>query len=305
LAGETIETSQNNTIIRGDSLPTTIHSATFRVPRSRKPVLLAIQSEYPSQTLRIRSRISDQVWFNPLAYFYGTGLLFDLAFPRSYDYPSRYVDLESGKTHLIRKNQNPALLTRKERRNAWEDPNRRGQFHLIFGMSLVTTSRTYVARANGYDTNTGNFGLSFGGEYFYANSRSIAFEISHTSNFLTFLFPAWIFADRRLLSAHASIYDNIHLTRFSFGYGVNFTYNWSRTNFSEEIDCDRFQDKTIQQNSIGIGPVVNAYWKIRPDLKIGLIYRPTVVRFNAPTAQKYEHAITMDFKFNVNFSRKR
>lgn len=308
LGDSTVMTSEEVVAIPGDPAGLTIHSATFEVLRRGKPLYLDVDSEFPTQTLKIPSRLSSQVWFNPLTYFYGTGLLFDLPFPRSYEYPNRWFDLESGKTGRIRKNRNPYLLTRQERKEIRENPNYKGRFDLTFTLSPFNTSWTYMNLDRGHDNYSGSFGLSLGAEYFYTDKRSLAIEVNRPSSTNIFLVLMPIlrpFGDEHpRKSWQVSLYDNIHLDDFSFGYGINLANNRYKEWLKDEYDEIIYPRSSLREHHLGIGPMVNAYYKAGQGTRFGLSYRTSLYRFDTSPAWKYEHVIALDMKFNIRLSRK-
>lgn len=274
-----------------------------------KTLTLGVGSELPAQTVALRARIDRQVWFNPMTYVYGLGLAADLPFPRAYDYPSKWVDLETGETRRIRKHNNPHLLTPRERVDAWKAPYYKGRFDLLFTLSVFNTSRTHVSLDGGYDNRSGWAGFSLGAEYFYTDRRSLAVEISRPSSrsawviLMPILWPFTKSPSRK--SWHVALYDNLHWPRFSFGYGLNLAYYRYKEWLDEEPDGNPIDPRIkITESHTGIGPMVNVYWKAARNTRIGLTYKTSLYRFSGPQAWKYEHNIGLDLKFNLTLGKR-
>ena len=264
--------------VPGEATAVQAHIAGIELP-DNEPISLTIESEYPTRQIEISPH-------------------------------SCYIDLQSGGIERLRGRKNTAWLHRTEKERMWDNLNRKGLFSLTLGMPIVNTSLTYIEKAGRNDTNTGFWGISVGADYHYAPTRSLALDVSNTSNLFAVIYPAWAFGiERRQASVHASISDNIHSRRFSFGYGINLTYNWWIYDFDaedyHEDEIPKFGREDIRQSHTGIGPLVNFYWKATPSLRLGLTYRTSLYRFDASSDWKYEHAIGIDFKYHLRLSRKR
>lgn len=147
------------------------------------------------------------------------------------------------------------------------------------------------------DAEIGFNGYGIGLEYSYKNKKFIEASASIATTFI-FPFPAPLDAEyNKLLSTYYfSITDNIIRRRFTFGYGINYSFNnwreWTRD--FDQLGLSTTYDSLIVNKSMGL--TLNSYYRLRKNLNLGLIYRPT---FYTSTGFNTEHLLSIEVNWRI------
>ena len=120
----------------------------------------------------------------------------------------------------------------------------------------------------------------------------------------------WIFSefdqvvDYSMSSLYFSFSLNRRIRRFSYGYGLSLGSNTYSHNVRVFFPGSTFtfESSTLQKNRV-LGLIFSGYIQLRPNFHLGLIYRPTLFRFDEHPAYKYEHLFSVDlaWKFRRNY----
>ena len=149
--------------------------------------------------------------------------------------------------------------------------------------------------------NTGFGGISAGLEYFYKNDKYISLTGSAVMDFFI-PFPAAVDYSgevESMNSVYASLTDNYRFRRFSIGYGINFSRNTWQLIYHDRFDPPLPTREPAKKIDNSFGLTFDGYHQIGKRFHIGLIYRPTILTVYPDFEFKYEHLISLDFKWKL------
>lgn len=255
------------------------------VRRSRFPLEVEIADSTGAYFLYHRSRLDNIAWMNVLNY--GYGLLVDAFHPRGYSFPDLYF-------------ANGRYATPRQMRR--ELTAFRGNTYLTLGFLWPNFFNTAPDALERRSKQGGFVGLSLGVEHFYADRRSVAVEASAIAG------GGW--GDEFNDAINLALTHNHHSGDFSLGYGINYSqavWRYSepgRFMYEDDFSPLRFvKGVEFRERRWKMGAVLNAYYKIGPYTRLGVVYRPSFYRFGASTPWAYEHSISIDLKFNIHLAR--
>jgi len=308
-----------------------LNAVRLYVPRSVQPISLIILSDSLRKRVTLPSKTSPTYRLN---YIYFPTLLFDNSSPNRYTYKSpvlfndklQMTDSVSKDLRLDMKQRNKAA--KKYDVSRFDIP--KGSVFLNFSMPFIyPTISSYSPEGSPRLNEDAAFGLAGGVDYFYKKNRFINLTgniIAGRNNF-----GYWEGGyDNRDWTSSANVFlsNNHKYKRFSFGYGLSYTYN-SRTkdtyiweseyvfrekktdSYEHEQGCNcncHYNNDDIppmhKQESwkySGLGAVFNTYFYFTPNFYAGIIYKPTFVRLKAKSGSPffYEHQISFDFAFKI------
>ncbi len=183
-------------------------------------------------------------------------------------------------------------------------PTNKGQINLTY--SLPWVNNFYLQpNQEPSKTNTGFWGISAGLEYFYKENKYISLTGSAVTDFFI-PFPAAV--DFRgevenMYSISTSLTDNYRFRRFAFGYGLNLSRNIWELVYYDSFDPPPPTRAPVTKCSNSIGFTLNAYHQIGKHFYVGLIYRPTFLKIYPDVDLKYEHLISLDFKWKIRIKK--
>ena len=264
------------------------HEAVLVVPRDgSRRLLVEVIGDTTRQRLQIAPVFNNTVWLN--VFNYGIGILVDASGNRAYTYPSQYVNLG-------RENQN-ALFGGTYTRGKW---------YITAGLPYINFYSIYAGKIGRQTNQAGFVGISLGADYHYADRHSLSIDANAiTSIFIPFPAAIDLFGPHEFQHRlNVSLYDNYHLRRFSFGYGVNASRNiWQYRYYDLWLDEDEpvppYGYDDMHDSHWAAGPIVNAYWKTTHLLKVGVVYRPSLYRFGTAGGWRYGHSISIDFRLHI------
>ncbi len=207
--------------------------------------------------------------------------------------------------------------TRQTIREKLDNAAGKGKFYLTVGLPYVNYIAFTPPLLDRRDREAGFWGLSAGAEYNYSDRFSVALEINYL---LTFFLPVpapvdteygpedeWLFLNQ----GNISLTNNVNFRRFALGAGLNFSYNDWRYNY--QYDDVFFEENPDYENNFvskyglyrnvrdrywAAGLNLNAYFKAAACFRVGVVYRPTFIRFGR--GNKYENSVSLDLKFLIN-----
>jgi hypothetical protein len=177
-------------------------------------------------------------------------------------------------------------------------PTRKGQ--LNFTLSLPWVNSFYLhPDQESVKINTGFMGISAGLEFFYKENKYIALTGSAVSDFLSPLPVAADFSGEveNMTSVYTSITDNFKFRRFTLGYGINFSRNTWMLVYHDRFDPPAPTRDPATKSSNSFGFTFDGYHQVGKHFFVGLIYRPTLLNVYPGVDFKYEHLVSMDFRW--------
>jgi len=148
-------------------------------------------------------------------------------------------------------------------------------------------------------TNTGFWGLQLGVDYFYSSHSYLTLSGSGNADFFIPV-PASPSIEGEfeiMSSAYVALMHNSIFRRFTLGYGVTYGRNvWSLRN-GKNITGTQMREP-VTESYATIGVQTQLQYELKKKFYVGLIYRPTFIRMNAPN--QYEHLISMTIGKRIN-----
>jgi hypothetical protein len=283
-------TEPSKIVLNSDTFKTKKNRFDITVPRSKATLQLTILTDSLKKSVSVKSRNSFEYYSNIFCN-YGIGLLVDKNNLKRYDYPSPiYVNLKDTINQYFR--YDIMYHTKK------------GGFYWHFSFPHVNFF-TFKPQGESIKLNTGFMGFSTGFDYFYAKNRYLNLSESGVMDF--FLpFPGPIRYDGEwefMESAYLSLSNNYKIKQFSVGYGFSYAKNrWAHRNFTwDKPEPPSRENAFASHNAIGF--VLNAYFQIGKTFNLGLIYRPTFIRFGATPTFQYEHLMSLDLAWKIRLKK--
>ena len=153
--------------------------------------------------------------------------------------------------------------------------------------------------------NTGFWGISAGLEYYYKENKFLSLNGSAVMDFFI-PFPAAVdFSGEveNMYSVYTSLTDNYRFRRFTVGYGLNFSKNTWKLVYHDRFDPPPATREPATKSSNSLGFTIDGYHQIGKRFHIGLIYRPTLLNVYPDIDFKYEHLISLDFKWKFRLKK--
>lgn len=183
-------------------------------------------------------------------------------------------------------------------------PRQKGDFVFVGSVPLINN---FYLQPEGQSTqsSTGVLGVSLGLDYFYKNNR----YVSLSTGIVTDGVPIGEFYEgplESMSSTYVTLTNNHQRKRFHWGYGFNLSRNrwrWEylyRTEPTPIVPILEGPIKYIKRSSTGVGFTLDAYHQAAEHFMVGIIYRPTLFRFDPAPKWAYEHVISLDFKILVS-----
>jgi len=213
-----------------------------------------------------------------------------------YEYPNAHFNHKTGTLEITK---------------GWPRLYKKGNYIFSYGIPYANFFSTFSNRANVQRRNVaGFFGISGAFDWQYSSKHSLTLESNTIIDFFLPIIGAVDYIDNGGTRQHTSmvnfsLYDNFHLSRFSFGYGLNLSHlHWNYRVYPYRDDPEKefyapFGLESFSERYWSGGAVVNTFWKFSPCGRLGVVYRPSFYRFNYANSWKYEHSISIEAKWNI------
>lgn len=179
-------------------------------------------------------------------------------------------------------------------------PTNKGQINFTYSFPWVNSFYLHPSQETP-KINTGFWGISAGFEYFYRGDKYISLTGSAVMDFFI-PFPAAVdFSGEveTMYSVYTSLTDNYKFRRFTIGYGANFSKNTWRIVYHDRFEPLPPTREPATKTSNSVGFTLDGYHQVGKRFYIGLIYRPTILNVYPDIDFKYEHLISLDFKWKI------
>ena len=272
----------------------------FSTQKSLKKINLTAITDSTTYYFKHASRRDTNYTIKPLLLLIDivsiSGIMFDAALIQHfYDYPNAHFNHKTG-----------TLETTK----GWPRLYKKGNYIFSYGIPYANFYSTYPNRTASRINASGFYGISGAFDWQFAKKHSLTLEANVMTDFffpiiLPFHYEYNGTTIQQTNRVNICIYDNFHLRRFSFGYGLNFSQiQWNYRVYPDIDDPDKefyapFGLESFNERYWSGGVLVNAFWKFSPLGRLGVVYRPSFRRFNYDNPWKYEHSISIETKWNI------
>ncbi|WP_289053816.1 hypothetical protein [Carboxylicivirga marina] len=282
----TVKTTRPAIVINGmDSIATKKNKAVLTLERSKNPIVLMTVVDSLKSQIIVEAKNSMAYKLN--IFNYGIGALIERKSPKRYEYP-----------WTIKINPSDTTIGIYD----YYKTTHKRQINLTYSLPWVNNFYLQPFQEP-TKVNTGFWGVSAGLEYYYKDNKYLSLTGSAVMDFFI-PFPAPVDFEGEtedMYSVYASLTDNHRIKRYTIGYGLNFSRNtWSLTYHGGSVPATR-EPATKSDNSIGI--IIDGYYQVGKRFHVGLIYRPTLLNVYPDVSFKYEHLISLDFKWKIRLKQ--
>jgi hypothetical protein len=277
-------TEPSKIVVKTDTFITKKNRIKIDVPRGKYTLNLTVLTDSLKKTVSVKPFNSFNYYLNIVQNF-GIGMLIDRNHPKRYGFPTRIY-------------LNSADILNKY--FGYSQAKNNGA--LFFNLSMPHINNFKLKPQNEpLKDNTGFWGFSVGMDYFYANNRFINLSASVHTNLFTPV-PAAVdyFDDYEVMNSKSlSLSHNHRIKRFTLGYGIAYCENsW----LFNDYDSTGYKESIFKKNN-ALGLVFKSYFQTANNSYIGLIYRPTFIRFMERNKYEYEHLISIDFITKIRLKK--
>jgi len=272
----------------------------FTTPKSFKKINLTAITDSSTYYLKHTPRPDTNYTSKPALLFIDivtiSGIFYVLAnIGQLYEYPNAHFNHKFGTLEID---------------NRWKRLYKKGNYIFSYGIPYANFYSTFPNRAASQRIVSGFFGISGALDWQYKNKHSLTLECNALTDFfapfiLPFDFDYNGSTRQQTNRINFSLYDNFHLRRFSFGYGLNLSQvRWNYWVYPDKEDPEKefyapFGLESFSERYWSGGAVINTFWKFSPCGRLGVVYRPSFCRFNYANSWKYEHSISIEAKWNI------
>jgi long-subunit fatty acid transport protein len=158
-------------------------------------------------------------------------------------------------------------------------------------------------------SNVGFWGISVGVDYFHKENQHLNLTANGAMDFfLPVIGAVDIYGDWQFMNSfYVNATNNHHLNNWTLGYGINVSKNTWRHSYRGSWDENEnyiesaWPDEEITNWAMGV--TIPVYYQITDRFHLGMVYRPTFVRFNTKPAFQYEHLLSLDIAWKFNLYR--
>jgi hypothetical protein len=278
-------TSPAKITVQNDVYSTQNNRKSIYPARSKNELLLTISTDSITKTIRLKSKNSGWYYYNIIGN-YGLGMLIDRRNPKRYSYPKE-IFINTNDTSTTYKNIRVLQMEDREKK-----------FFTTVSMPHINSFQM-KPNAESQKINTGFWGFSLGVEYYYKKHKSMAIKANTVTDFFLPI-PAAVdlFGEHQSLSSsYLSFTDNWQKKRFLLGYGLSFAKNTWRLTYIDRFDPPPPTRDPVKKSHYSLGLIGNSYYQLGKHFNLGLIYRPSFIRFGVDDSFRYEHLISVDFLY--------
>lgn len=273
-------------VIKNDTIPIQNNKIVLKVPRSKEDLRLKFILPDAQQEIQVSSVNSANYYLN--IFNYGIGFWWERKNPKRYGYARRvFVDLQDTLATYAAIDQKLGL---------------KKQWLLHLSIPYINHFFLHPDKEEKDKNNPGFLGISLGAEYFYKKNRSFSLNGVLAINSSLPIPAAVNYSDGEfefVSTAYLALNHNHQVKRFDLGYGLSLSKNiWNYRYFGAEESPPPSREPARRVN-IATGLNLTGYYRLGKSFHLGLIYRPTFIRFNSEHPFRYEHFISLDLKWKI------
>lgn len=183
-------------------------------------------------------------------------------------------------------------------------PTNKGQLNFTFSFPWVNSFFLQPSQ-EAPRANTGFWGISAGFEYHYKANKYLSLMAGAVmDSFIPFPAPIEFSGEvENMHSVYISLTDNYIIRRFTVGYGLSFSRNTWKFVYHDRFDPPPATREPATKSRNSIGFTIDGYHQIGKRLYVGFIYRPTFLNVYPDIDFKYEHLVSLDFKWKIRLKK--
>jgi hypothetical protein len=252
-------------------------SDVYFVPRSNNPLAMELDFDSTQKTIYLEPKKNYGRFLN-MRYVFRLKDSMDLLAYKRWIYPKKNVITIAG---------NDIRISRlaPEKKNA------------IYGSISPGVQIFNLKKDNGQYNSAGIVGAEIGLDYFYRENRFLSFNIGAATDAvplpIDYFGPAYI---ERGSAVYTSIRDNIIKGRFDIGYGVSISrLYWTATPIDYMPGATGSKVRTT-----GLGLSLSAHYKMKQNIRVGLLYQPNLININYTPVFAYQHFMAVQFTWSLH-----
>jgi hypothetical protein len=280
-------TKPTKLIYNNDTISTEYNRAVLHAKRQKKPLEFAVLTDTGAKTVKVESYLSFAYIANIFTYGNIPGLLIDLYTDKRFAYPKILLNddysINSLKKSFVE--------------------SKKGDF--LLNISFPMGNWFYLRPDGEPEKNiVGVLGFSMGLDYFHSQKQFLNLSATEAVDVpdIGYRYGKYEKESTRYLS----LSNNHVLNRFTIGYGLSYAHNaWEFVNGPgrrDSISTPLTGRPSQSKSNNALGLVFSGYFKIIAGVNMGVIYRPTFMRFGS--ADKYEHLVSFDFGYRIPLHKK-
>lgn len=217
--------------------------------------------------------------------------------PRRYRYPRRvFMDVNDTADNYSR-NYGSYLWEHKEHvREEMVSPSRKGNTYIQLGLPHVNSFMMQPDSENDHKAeHTGCWGYTLGVDHFYAPKRYLGCAYSNVNDLIAIV--EYFGRVERMNSKYLRVTHGYRLGIFDLGYGLTVARNTWSVHYEHEPN----PGPPITKNNYAIGAAFPLYIHTGPAFYMGMVYRPTWLRFSTEAAWKYEYVVSAEIGWKIKW----
>jgi hypothetical protein len=274
-------------IIKYDSLElhTKNNKLTLDLVRSKHPAKLTIVSDSGTKEVFIKPYNSSAFYAN--LFYLCVGFVVDRNNPKRYTYPTTIHVNSTDTSNTYFRFISPG----------------KGQWLLH---ASIPYGNIYYFVPSGQSSAFGYsyYGLSLGLDHYHRKGQFLELAASATTGW-PFPFPAPVRFDGAfdfMRTQYASLTNNHKVWRLSIGYGLCLGQNiWTRRYYNT-TPTTIYQPPMRRTHTVA-GMVFPLYYQATQRFRMGVIYRPTILRPTLSSYSRYEHLMSLDLAWKIGLNK--
>lgn len=275
-------------VVNQDTILTYVSKVPIEIKRQPKDLNINVSNDSINKEVLFAYKNSFAYWLNiyPTPLFW-TGFLIDKNNPKRYTYPKRiYFNMaDTSNTYL-----------------SYDPRSRKGKIYLHISTPFVNQFLLKPNNEDDYKSSLGFWGLKLGLDFYHCSKQFINFSVSGIMDFFIPVPAAVDFSGYHtwMNSIELTVSNNHKIKNFLIGYGLCYAINTWELKYYDRFDPPPMTREPIKKSNYAIGIVFPMYYMPTEHFFIGIVYRPTLFRFNTENPFKYEHLISIDLGWKLN-----
>ena len=275
-------------VVNHDTIVTHIDKTPIATLRQSKNLNIKVFNDSINKDIIVPYKNSFAYWLNLYPGFWA-GFFIDWQNPKRYTYPKRiYIDMTDTTNEYF----------------SYDQRSKKGNFYIHLSFPYINNFMLKPDNEVDYKKSLGFFGATLGVDYYYSDKQFINFSANAAIDFfLPVPAPVDFIGYYELMSSiYLTVSNNYQIRRFLLGYGLSLTRNTWNLQYHDRFDPPPKTREPVTKTNYAVGAVFPMYYMPAERFFIGVVYRPTLFRFQNKNLLKYEHLISIDFgwKFKLN-----